>query len=113
MIPFSQLGSQSSLSQPSQPSPSQNGMIGQEGMFPSSSQSAQPSQSQEPSINQLYSTVAQVHSSLLQLAKQYPDMSDSVDQSVQLLKTGLSKAISNMQSSQAQQGGGVNQPSYA
>lgn len=107
MTPFSKLGSQSSLSQPS---PSQNGMIGQEGMFPSSQQ---PSQSQEPSINQLYSTVAQAHSILLQIAKQYPDMSDSVDQSVQLLKTGLSKAISNMQSSQAQQGGGANQPSYA
>jgi prefoldin subunit 5 len=54
---------------------------------------------------QLISEVAPINSALQQLAQSHPDLSQTIDQMLQLLKQGLMQSISQMQSPQPNQGG--------
>lgn len=73
---------------------------------PQASQAASAAQS---ASKQLISEVASVHSSLKGLAQSHPEMADSVDQAIDLLKQGMTKAISAMQSKESS----GSQPAYA
>lgn len=96
MTPPNQLSQQDS--QQSQPG---------QGMFGGSQASQQ--QAQQSASKQLIQEMASSVSTLKGLAKAHPEMSESVDKAIEILKGGMTKAISGMQS----RGSEGSEPSYA
>jgi|SRR3977135_1810827 len=86
----------------------QNSQQSQSSMFGGSSQANQQ-QAQQSASKQLIQEMASTVSSLKGLAKAHPEMSESVDKAIELLKGGMTKAISGMQS----RGSEGSEPSYA
>lgn len=102
--------SQQNQSEGSQQSSNGSSLFGSPSSSQQPQQQQQPQQSsQEPASRQLIAEMASVHSSLKSLAKSHPEMSESVDKAIETLKSGMSKAISQMQT----RGNEGNSPSYA
>ena len=109
MTPQSQLGSSQPQGQPSpQGSQAQQGEsdVGGVSLFGSQEQQQAATQS---AAKQLISEVASIHSSMKGLAKAHPEMSESIDKAMQLLTSGMTKAISTMQPKKSE----GKQPAYA
>lgn len=93
-----------SPSAPIAPSPQPSLSIGGQGPDPSATPNPEMS-----AARQLIGQVATIHSSLKELASTYPELGPAANQAMQILQTGMTKAIQGMRNSE----GEGTSPSYA